>query len=113
MKLLLATAAAVSLLTTAAIAQETMGIGTYTCGRFDVDRRQTPTSEMVYFTWAQGFISATNLARGAVNKQQINVDSISRSDQQQMIRTYCDQNPQAFYADALMDLFPKFSPLGK
>jgi hypothetical protein len=73
-----------------------MGAGMQSCGSFAETYRQSPTmAETLFFSWAQGFMSATNIYRIVAGNNAKNLNAISVEAQQARIRTYCDVHPLA------------------
>lgn len=82
-----------------------VGIGTGTCGDFAGHyRRDSKTYELLYFTWAQGFISATNLTLYFGKQETYQLDPNSVEVYQAFVRRFCDQHPLKAYVDAVVAL---------
>ena len=84
------------------------GAGTYTCGEFGRFYANDPSSEKLFFSWAQGFMTGVNLSISGQTGNHKNLDTKSSDDQMTDIRRYCDAHPLGFYLDAAMDLFHNF-----
>jgi hypothetical protein len=80
------------------------GIGGKTCGEFAANYAKDTGTEIIWFTWAQGFMSATNYATLNFRK---NIRDLSGDIeiQQRQIRQYCDAHPLAEYGSAVLDLY--------
>jgi hypothetical protein len=113
-KLLLATAIAVAL-TGAAQARDQwpyMGIGTEGCGKFAQAYGQGGDEiELVYFTWAQGFMSAINGVAKLTGHSQKDLNAVPDSEQKASIRRYCNKHPLDHYFMALFPLLKSFPDL--
>jgi hypothetical protein len=73
-----------------------MGAGTKSCAIFARTYKDKPKSaEMIYFSWAQGYMSGLNRTAGADNKDSrpANLNVLSVAAQQKFIREFCDRNP--------------------
>jgi hypothetical protein len=96
------------LVTTNAMADfATMGIGTFTCGKFAEEYRTgSPTEvENVYFTWAQGFMSAANI--GLKSGSYRDMSAMTLDAEKEFVRNYCGEHPLARYFQAVMELWLK------
>ena len=95
---------------TSASATDVMGrgAGAHTCAEFAQDYARNPdTVEVLYFSWAQGYMTATNVAIAAATNTYRDLGG-SVADQQAHIRSYCDAHPLAAYSDAVMNLYQTF-----
>jgi hypothetical protein len=84
------------------------GAGTNTCGKFGADYQKSPdVLEDVYFTWAQGFMSATNahLVSVETSSQMRDLNGWPHERQVRYIRDYCDKHPLQMYVEAVRELF--------
>ena len=88
---------------------QTMGPGANTCGEFAQDVRQNTDSQLIYFPWAQGYMSALNDVAAAAQQGDTvtyrNLHGWSTSDQLAYLRSYCNQHPSGNYADGVRSLF--------
>ena len=88
------------------------GLGALACAEFDNRYQSDPAStETQYYTWAQGFISAVNTVSIASGKLAYDLGSIDVTTQQQFLRTFCDEHPQAQYLTAVFVLLSRFNPV--
>jgi hypothetical protein len=71
-----------------------VGPGTATCAEFGRSFKQTPElTEAMYYSWAQGFMSASNLAL-LLSKQPVHdFAKLSIKAGQSYLRGYCDKHP--------------------
>ena len=58
---------------------------------------------MIYFSWAQGYMSGVNLAAGINNKDYLpaNLSAMTIAAQQRFIRDFCDRNPLKDFREAV------------
>lgn len=83
-----------------------MGMGTATCAEYAQEYRKAPKQiEMLFFSWAQGYLSGINTGHIADHKPTADLASISTDDQESRIRSYCDQHPLLTYAQAVLVLY--------
>jgi hypothetical protein len=64
-------------------------------------------AEILFFTWAQGYMSALNIVRVALKKPIHDLKAWSISAEEQNLRTFCDQRPLAMFTEAIQDLYDK------
>ena len=87
------------------------GIGAVSCGKVADGYRQDPSQvEGVMLTWAQGFMSGSNLSLGG--GQYRDLTAMTVDEQRKSLRAYCDSHPTAEFIEAAMDLYSKL-PLKK
>jgi hypothetical protein len=94
-----------------ALAQEynAMGQGVGTCSVFAQHYKQNPDYwEVVYFAWAQGWMSGFNSGDPVKNQ---NLNSIPLEEQRRHLRQYCDQHPLDEYFSAVTSLYNRFKPM--
>jgi hypothetical protein len=99
-----------SLIATAAIGKERMllvGIGVETCGRFAESYRHNPDSELIYFTWAQGFLAGQNAVLSVQKHSTRDLFGMPVESQKAVVRDYCDGRPLSLYWVAVMALYSK------
>ena len=82
------------------------GIGVTSCAEFAQHFKLTPkAANLVYFSWAQGFMSGYNasaLAKGISGKD---LNAETETDEEVHIRDYCDLHPLVPYVRAVLDLY--------
>ncbi|MGQ0742177.1 MAG: hypothetical protein ACT4OG_07785 [Alphaproteobacteria bacterium] len=82
------------------------GVGISTCAQFAQLYRDDPENiELIYFSWAQGFMSGMNGVLLRNGESGRNLNSMSVESQQRHLRAYCDKHPLAVYIDAVGNLF--------
>ena len=88
-----------------------MGAGTLTCAEFGrryKDASSPDTMETIFFSWAQGYMTALNyLLLQNINRER-DLGAVPVETQEAKIRQYCDAHPLADYADAVFELFQQF-----
>ena len=91
-------------LAAAAEQYQIMGAGTRSCAVFARTYKDKPkTADMIYFSWAQGYMSGVIRAARADNKasRPANLNAMSIAAQQKFIREFCDRNPLKDYRAAV------------
>jgi hypothetical protein len=89
-----------------------VGSGVSSCAEFAEEYRQSPREvEVVYFAWAQGYMTGLNVMSAGQNQNQ-NIMPFIRDllakrpiEQQQYIRFWCSQHPLSSYLEAVFDLW--------
>jgi hypothetical protein len=61
-------------------------------------------ADFVFFTWAQGYMTAANVALAAAGNRYHDLSG-SIDDQEAHVRRYCNSHPTASYNDAVLDLY--------
>ena len=83
-----------------------IGPGTQLCSRFLEQYRKDPEYvEVEFFSWAQGFMSATNFSAMVRYKSGSNLLLWSVPRQKEYIRNYCITKPGLAYYTGVLDLF--------
>lgn len=78
-----------------------MGPGMTTCGKFAEGYRESPNIEIMFFTWAQGYMSGLNQER---REGYYDMAALTIESQKSFIMNYCDQHPLARYAEGALKL---------
>ncbi len=90
------------------------GAGTRTCAEFARNYAANPKYfEDLYFTWAQGYMSAENQMFHEMGSEKYKDLGGDVDVQTLSIRLYCDRHPLALYKQAVDDLFLKLPLLDK
>jgi hypothetical protein len=78
----------------------------YRCAEIARLRKTSSNVDVLFFTWARGFISGWN---AAAEKPILKVDpgAVPTDEQLKFIRSYCDRNPSKLYLAAVMELLAK------
>jgi hypothetical protein len=96
-----------------------MGLGTATCGKFAEDYSSAKLAEAIYFTWAQGYMTARNNAEvfGQLEKgtdktsvQFRDLNALSTQLEWARVRSYCNEHPLANYQEAVDILYASLPP---
>jgi hypothetical protein len=102
-------AAVTAALSTPVIAKEPvlqMGAGYTTCGQYAKNYKSIgKVADFAYFEWAQGFMSAVNLARIYNHAETKDLNSMPVENQWRWLRSYCDKHPLAEYYEGVKELF--------
>jgi hypothetical protein len=82
------------------------GVGIYPCAEF-TKVRDKPDLEVLFFTWAQGFLTGWNM--GVPNDTGLSVEfsKLNRDEQKHFIREYCEANPTKRYLESVIALMAK------
>jgi len=81
------------------------GVGTYTCGEQAQAVRRDRQLDLLYFSWAQGWMTGWNLSQMNANQPTADLNSRSLADQRDFIRAYCILHPSGLYMDAVHQLY--------
>jgi hypothetical protein len=81
------------------------GFGSAKCSAFlgDVQRRGE-MAEAIYFSWAQGFITAVNAVSGNRGMIRNFTSKVTRVEQQALLKTFCQKNPDQSFSSAVFAL---------
>jgi hypothetical protein len=108
--------AALALLAAAAAHAEPaagLGVGTYTCAEQAKAVRGDRELDLLYFSWAQGWMTGWNLAQMNADQPTVDLNTKVLSDQRAFIKTYCANHPAGLYMDAVRQLYLSMRPAGK
>lgn len=82
------------------------GPGVISCAQFAEGYRRNPrATEIQFFAWAQGYMSAINLPMRLRNQSTRNLMGIPTASQKQHLRAFCDQRPLSNFELAVRDLY--------
>lgn len=88
-----------------------LGPGMQSCGEFSRLYATNPTAaEDLFYTWAQGFMSALNLSFMSTTGAYRAIDPNGMAAYKLRLRSYCDANPPSQYMQAVMDLYNSLPP---
>jgi hypothetical protein len=90
----------------ATIAYPVQGPGAASCADFAKMYQADPSIEMIFYTWAQGYMSAINMSIMA-DKRPARELAGEMVDQKRVLRTYCANNPLKNYMDGVLEFFGK------
>ena len=99
---------AISLLIThtAGLANTVEGPGATTCAQFSNMYRANSGIEDMFFTWAQGYMSALNM-NVVASKLPPRELAGGAADQKRALRSYCTENLQKNYIDGVIELYKR------
>src|SRR5438309_1041020 len=84
------------------------GLGMRSCGEFAHAYASNPAvAEDIYFTWAQGFMSALNLDAVANRRPYRVINGNDMATHKIEIRSYCDAHPLVAYSSAVFALYSR------
>jgi hypothetical protein len=93
--------------TATGLAYPIQGPGATSCAEFAKMFQADPaTTEIMFYSWAQGFMSAVNISAKANNRPMKELAGVM-VDQERFLRTYCANNPLKNYMDGIMKLYEK------
>jgi hypothetical protein len=89
------------------------GLGTYTCGEAAQAIRHDRQLDLLYFSWAQGWMTGWNVAQMNANQPTADLNSRSLEDQRDFVKAYCALHPSGLYMDAVHQLYLSIATGGK
>jgi hypothetical protein len=90
------------------------GIGGRTCSQFAKDYLESrEIAEPLYFTYAQGYLSALAMLFSALKKTEVNLGALSSDQQKAHIRKYCSDHSDTAYVWAVQNLFETLQKLSR
>ena len=81
-----------------------VGVGVRSCAQFAEDYRSTPElMEVIYFSWAQGYLTGINIVTSTEDDQALNLfpPGFGEKAQKEFVREYCAMHPLAPYSEAV------------
>jgi hypothetical protein len=87
------------------------GVGTYTCAEYVRASAADASRELLYFSWAQGWMSGWNLAQMDQKKPAQDLASRPVDDQRSFLKTWCGLHPAELYMKAVYYLYVTFQPV--
>jgi hypothetical protein len=82
------------------------GVGIYLCAEF-TRLREKPEVADLFFTWAEGFLTGWNMGVPDDSGLSVELSELSRDEQKQFIRDYCNANPTKRYLEGVTALMSK------
>jgi hypothetical protein len=83
------------------------GVGSASCAEFARMYQGDPdNAELIFFSWAQGFMSGLNMAAMASQKPTRELAGVT-VDQKRALRAYCANNPLKNYMDGVIEFYGK------
>ena len=95
----------------AAHATRLYGLGAQTCATFNTQYNDQPAStEIIYYSWYQGFLTSVNLALHADGKRPVDYDATVAvtQDDEGFLRDYCALHPDQQFIRATLQLIKKY-----
>jgi len=86
------------------------GVGTYTCAEASRAIRGDHSLDLLYFSWAQGWMTGWNLAQMNANLPTVDLTALSLENQRAFIKAYCVQHTNGLYMDAVYKLYQAMKP---
>ena len=93
-----------------ALAYPVQGPGAMSCAQFAKMYQADPSSETIFYTWAQGFWSSMNLTRQAAQGQ---MRDLGGDDNRRALRAFCANNPLKDYMDGILETYGKLPLIPK
>jgi hypothetical protein len=90
-----------------------VGAGVSTCAEVTAYVNDHPDKAIMFFSWAQGFMSGLNVQKGLARQKSHDLGAMSTSDQQERLKSVCDQNPTATYGSIVLAFYnslPELAP---
>ncbi len=81
------------------------GVGTYTCAEAGRAVRGDHNLDLLYFSWAQGWMTGWNLAQMNANLPTVDLTALSLENQRSFIKAYCAQHADGLYMDGVYKLY--------
>ena len=81
------------------------GMGSQTCEAFTRERAEEPDSEALFYEWAEGYMTGSNVTILATGRSAYRDLSGDSSDQMSRIRAFCETHPSSRFVDAVMDVY--------
>jgi hypothetical protein len=86
----------------------TLRFDDYSCAEIARLRKTAPAiTDMVFFTWAHGFISGWNSASDEKPALKVDPAEMQLDEQQKFIHAFCDENPSKLYLEGVFKLMAK------
>ncbi len=89
------------------------GVGTYTCAEASRAIRADRSLDLLYFSWAQGWMTGWNLAQMNANLPTVDLTALSLENQRAFIKAYCVQHTNGLYMDAVYKLYQAMKSSGE
>jgi hypothetical protein len=80
------------------------GVGTYSCAECLRAAKADPSRDMLYYSWAQGWMTGWNLALMDAHQPTKDLWTADGSDQRAFLIAYCQAHPKALYMEAAYKL---------
>jgi len=83
------------------------GLGAKTCTAFLDQLAEEDAADALYFSWAEGFVTATAVHDAAAGQKAADLKIRSKPEQKIAIGNYCTRNPDALFWKAAEDVYKK------
>lgn len=90
-----------------------VGAGVSTCAEVTAYVNDHPDKAIMFFSWAQGFMSGLNVQKSLTRQKSHDLGTLSTSDQQERLKSVCEQNPTASYGSIVLAFYnslPELAP---
>jgi hypothetical protein len=87
------------------------GVGTYSCQEFTRASAGDEERELLYFSWAQGWMTAWNLEQVQAGKPTRDLSAPSIADQRGFLSKWCAVHPTELYMKGVYELYLSLSPM--
>jgi hypothetical protein len=74
------------------------GVGATPCSEFN-HSREKPEIEAMFFSWTEGYLTGWNLGLPKASQEHVDLSLMSRSEQMEFMRKWCEANPSKPYMD--------------
>ena len=74
------------------------GVGATPCSEFN-QSREMPEIEAMFFSWTEGYLTGWNLGLPQASQEHVDLSLMSRSEQMEFLRKWCEANPSKPYMD--------------
>ena len=74
------------------------GVGATPCSEFN-QSREKPEIEAMFFSWTEGYLTGWNLGLPKTSQEHVDLALMSRSEQMDFLRKWCEANPSKPYMD--------------
>ena len=74
------------------------GVGGTPCSEFN-QSREKPEIEAMFFSWTEGYLTGWNLGLPKTSQEHVDLSLMSRSEQMEFVRKWCEANPSKPYMD--------------
>lgn len=88
------------------------GLGSLTCGQYAEWYKENPKMvEVVFFEWAQGFMSAVETVTQSLGKPTMSLlpSGFQANEQEAFMRQWCDAHPLQTFALGVLDLMEQLA----
>jgi hypothetical protein len=90
-----------------------VGAGVSTCAEVTAYVNDHPDKAIMFFSWAQGFMSGLNVQKSLTRQKSRDLGALTTSDQQERLKSVCEENPTASYGSIVLAFYnslPELAP---